>query len=206
MAMGLSRVQYLIMRNLKLSFLFVLISYVAFAGEHKLGIRNYSQPLKRFEDSEGGNFWDNVRFGGNIGLQLGNPTNILISPSMAYVPQADFLDEKLMIGLGVTYIYSKVKYADVNYSSNIYGGRVFGRYLITDNIFAHLEFESLNAPNYVKVSNSRTWVNSFFVGGGYQQSIGNRGGFSVSILYNLAWTPTNIIYSSPWNIRFGVMF
>jgi hypothetical protein len=125
---------------------------------------------------------------------------------MAYVPQADFLDDKLMIGIGVTYIYSKVKYADVNYSSNIYGGRVFGRYLITDNIFAHSELESLNAPNYVNVSNDRTWVNSFFVGGGYQQGIGNRSGFTVSILYNLAWTPTNIIYSSPWNIRFGVMF
>lgn len=194
------------MKHLRLLFCFVLISQSAFAGEFKLGIRNYSQPLQRLEDSEGGNFWDNVRFGGNIGLQLGNPTNILLSPSMAYVPQADLLDEKLMIGIGVTYIYSKVKYADVNYSSNIYGGRLFSRYLITDNIFAHTEFESLNAPNYINVSNDRTWVNSFFVGGGYLQSIGDRSGFSVSVLYNLAWTPSNIIYSSPWNIRFGVMF
>jgi hypothetical protein len=194
------------MRYLKILFLFFILTQSAFAGKYELGIRKYSQPLQRFEDSESGNFWDNVRLGGNIGLQLGNPTNILLSPSMAYVPQADFLDDKLMIGIGVTYIYSKVKYADVNYSSNIYGGRVFGRYLITDNIFAHSELESLNAPNYVNVSNDRTWVNSFFVGGGYQQGIGNRSGFTVSILYNLAWTPTNIIYSSPWNIRFGVMF
>jgi hypothetical protein len=194
------------MRYLRLLFLFFILSESAYAGEYKLGIRNYSQPLQRFEDSEGGIFWDNVRFGGNIGLQFGNPTNILLSPSMAYVPQSDFLDNKLMIGIGITYLYSRVKYADINYSSNVYGGRLFGRYLIIDNIFAHTEFESLNAPNYVKISNNRTWVNSFFVGGGYQQSIGNRSGFSITVLYNLAWTPTNIIYSSPWNIRFGVMF
>jgi hypothetical protein len=193
------------MRYLKILFLFFILTESVFAGEFKLGIRNYSQLLERFENSEDGNFWDNVRFGGNIGLQLGNPTYILLSPSIAYVPQADFLDEKLMIGLGATYIYSKVKYADVSYSSNIYGGRIFGRYLITDNIFAYTEFESLNAPYYINISNDRTWVNSFFVGGGYQQNIGNRSGFTVSILYNLAWTPNNIIYSSPWNIRFGVV-
>ena len=111
------------MRYLKLLFFFALIPHVVVAKEYKLGIRNYSQPLRRLDSSEG-NFWDNVRFGGNIGLQLGNPINILLSPSMAYLPQADFLDDKLMLGVGASYIYSRVKYADVNYSSNIYGGRV----------------------------------------------------------------------------------
>jgi len=193
------------MRKLIWASLFLFPNFI-FAESSFVGLNQYKLPALKLEELPASNFWDNVRFGGNIGLQLGNPINILLSPSMAYVPQADFLDEKLMLGIGATYIYSRVKYADVNYSSNIYGGRVFSRYLITNNIFAHAEFESLNAPNYVNVSNNRTWVNSFFVGGGFQQSIGDRSGFTVSVLYNLAWTPTNIIYSSPWNIRFGVIF
>ena len=188
-----------------LKVLLFLTSISGFASSSRPSLQNYSYPFMQME-GEKTSFWDNVRFGGNIGLQLGNPINILLSPSMAYLPQADFLDDKLMLGVGATYIYSRVKYADVNYSSNIYGGRVFGRYLITNNIFGYTEYESLNAPNYLNVSNDRMWVNSFFVGGGYQQSIGERSGFTVTVLYNLAWIPTNIIYSSPWNIRFGVIF
>jgi len=184
----------------------LMLSKLAFAAEPKLGICNYKLPLNRLENGAESNFWDNVRFGGNLGLQFGNPTYVLLSPSIAYIPPAEILDEKLMLGLGVTYIYSKVKYADVNYVSNIYGGRLFARYLVTDNLFAYTEYESLNAPNYINDNSQRTWVNSFFVGGGYLQSVGGRGGFSVTVLYNLAWTPNNLIYSSPWNIRFGVMF
>lgn len=184
----------------------LILSKLTFAAGPKLGMYRYKLPLAKLENINKPDFWENVRFGGNLGLQFGNPTYVLLSPSIAYIPPAEILDEKLMLGLGVTYIYSKVKYADVQYVSNIYGGRVFARYLVTDNLFAYTEYESLNAPNYLNDNSQRTWVNSFFVGGGYLQNIGGRGGFSVTVLYNLAWTPNNLIYSSPWNIRFGVMF
>ena len=194
------------MRHLKLLFLFLLISESIFAVKPKLGIHNYLQPSHRFADDEGANFWDRVSFGGNVGLQFGNPTNILLSPAVGYTPKANYLNNRLMMGLGITYMYSRVKYIGENYQSNIYGGRTFLRFLITENVFAYTEYELLNSPNYLVDNNKRAWVNSFFVGGGYLLRFSGRGGITIMALYNLAWTPTNLVYASPWNIRIGFMF
>jgi len=186
-----------------LSFSLAIVTQ-AIAIQPKLGLKCYSMPFKLM--AKGGSISDRLQFGGNIGLQLGNPTTVLVSPSIGYVPSAEWFDDRLMYGLGITYIYSKATYSDYNYESNIFGGRVFSRVLVTENIFGYSELEFLNAPNYYIQDRSREWVTSFFVGGGYLMPFSDKGGVSITVLYNLAWTPNNIIYSSPWNIRFGVMF
>ncbi|MBC7389280.1 MAG: hypothetical protein H7329_08730, partial [Opitutaceae bacterium] len=144
-------------------------------------------------------------FGGNIGLQIGNPTNILLSPAIGYIPKGKLFNDKFMIGVGATYMYQKIKYTGVNYEANIYGGRTFARYIIYQNFFAYLEHEFLNAPVFVGSGRERQWVNSVFLGGGYLLKLTEKGGVMISVLYNLAWTPIHPLYSSPWTVRVGFM-
>jgi len=181
-----------------------LFQFKILAGNNPKSFHKYPSKMHHVQMTK--NAWDRIRFGGNFGLQFGNPTTILASPSLGYVPSAEWLDDKLMWGLGLTYIYSRFKIYSGNSESNIYGGRIFGRYLVHDNVFVYSEMEYLNATNFYLTMPRREWVTSFFVGGGYLMPISNRGGISVTMLYNLNWTPTHLIYSSPWNVRFGVMF
>jgi hypothetical protein len=171
----------------------------------KLGLKHYN--ILRDDNPRGEeSFWSRVSFGGNIGLQLGNPTNILISPSLGYIPKAEFLDNKLMLGFGVTYMYYRIRSAGFTSEANIYGGRLFARYLILPSIFAYSEFESLNAPNFALARSPREWANSLFLGGGYLMRISERGGgIMITALYNVLWDYNHIIYSSPWNFRLGFM-
>ena len=136
-------------------------------------------------------FMDRVFFGGGLGLQFGTLTLIDVSPVIGYR-----VTERFEAGLGFTYKYYKYKdyYVDLNtgtsydLKSNILGGSVFGRYHITESIFAHAEYETLNYryEDYYSyggsiLSDKRTAViNSIFIGGGYRQPISER----VILLYH----------------------
>jgi len=84
-----------------LSFSLAIVTQ-AIAIQPKLGLKCYSMPFKLM--AKGGSISDRLQFGGNIGLQLGNPTTVLVSPSIGYVPSAEWFDDRLMYGLGITYI------------------------------------------------------------------------------------------------------
>ena len=187
-------------------FVLLLLSTTTMAtNSFRLGVLGY-RPVSVFakvnQEEPKERFWDRVRFGGNLGLQFGNPTNVLISPSIGYIPKHKYLNDKLMLGLGVTYMYYRYKLTGGNLEANIYGGRMFARYLLTNAIFIYVENELLNAVDYYR-SGERRWINSLFVGGGYLISFSQRGGIMISILYNLSWTPIHPIYASPWNVRIG---
>jgi len=175
-------------------------------------------------------FWHRVSVGGYVSLQVGNVTGIVVSPEV----QVRIVDQ-LYGGLGLSYQYYWYKnyYADtktqqyLNYSSSVYGGRIFFRYYLRSifdnflgNIFAHTEYEYLyyvrpykfDPKGYIldpylnKYSPGRDVVeiNSIFVGGGYQQPIGGRAFIDLMILFNL-----NDTYNSPYTnpvfrIGFGV--
>ncbi len=131
---------------------------------------------------------DRFFFGGSLGLQFGSATYIDVSPLVGYK-----ITEKLHAGLGVTYIYYKVKdsYYNYSYETSIYGGRVFGRYYILDNLFAHTEFEVLNmeVPSEIGGTGNfdyvRDNITSLMVGGGYAQPIGSNAALTLMILWNL---------------------
>lgn len=198
------------MGRLSYIFLISLMAIQAKAAFPKPSVLNYQKKIdlkypKLWED-EGESFWSRVSFGGNIGLQFGNPTNIILSPAIGYIPKADFLNDRLMIGFGITYMYNKWKYYGDTYESNIWGGRLFTRVMILENFFGYAEYELLNSPPYyINVGPSRVWVNSFFLGGGYLMRFSQRGGIMITVLYNLAWRIDNPVYGSPWNFRIGFM-
>lgn len=132
-------------------------------------------------------------WGGNLGLMFGTYTVIDISPLVGYK-----VTEKFHVGTGLTYTYyryredgtyngSSVTTNGFEYSTSVYGGRLFTRYYVLDNIFLHLEDELINLeiPFFSPFSNdvyfSRQWVNSVLVGGGYGYAF-NVDGPAISIM------------------------
>jgi hypothetical protein len=137
---------------------------------------------------------DRLFTGGNMGLQIGNPTMIDISPLIGLK-----ITKHARVGIGATYLY--YKYTDYNavYISNIYGGRVFAQHTIWKNIFAHAEYEVLNGE---WVSTARYNISSVLVGAGFRQLLFANSYLNLMLLWNLTNT-----YDSPYTnpvIRAGV--
>lgn len=145
------------------------------------------------------NFRSRLFYGGGFGLQVGTVTLIEVSPLVGYK-----VTPKLGIGISPTYKY--YSYKPYGYSSrletNVYGGSIFARYMIFENIFAHAEYESLfydsKFPGYLT---QRTQYNSVLVGGGYRQQIGANAAMNLMVLWNLNDTPDSP-YTNPV-IRIG---
>lgn len=121
---------------------------------------------------------DRLFFGGNLGAQFGNYTLINVAP-MGGVKITD----KWSVGTQVTYSYVNINYTNYRYQDHIYGGSLFTRYFLFDNIFAHVEGEALNG-NWAGTG-ERFNVNSLFLGGGYLYRIGNRAGFGITAMFNV---------------------
>jgi hypothetical protein len=141
-------------------------------------------------------FSDRLYFGGNVGFSFGRVTFAEVSPIVGYK-----ITEKLSAGTGVTYIYFK----SGDFSTHIYGGRLFARYLISQSVFAHVEDELLSREIIdFKGERRRIDLNSVLVGGGFRQNISGRSFATIMVLFNL--TPS--IYSPYTNpiIRIGFNF
>ncbi len=90
----------------------------------------------------------------------------------------------------------------------MYGGSVFTRYQILDNVFLHLEDEFINAEFYdpFTTHTKREWANSIMAGGGFLQPIGQRGAFTITALYILNYDANKSIYPGPLVLRVGFVF
>jgi hypothetical protein len=141
-------------------------------------------------------FWKRTFTGGGFGLSFGNITNINLSPQFGYRVTDNF-----WAGVGVTYIYFSERYPGYpKFTTNIYGGRVFLRYIVWKGIFVHAENEMLNLQRYDDLD-KRIWVNSLMAGAGYQQSLGGNSSIYLMALFNFTesqYTP----YINPI-VRFG---
>lgn len=151
---------------------------------------------------ESSGFMDRLYFGGNFGLQFGSFTHIEASPIAGYM-----INQKLSAGVGVIYQYFRIRGNSQvgDYETNIYGGKLFGRYNISQQLFGYTEYENINRDFRLSPSSdlSRIWVPAFFIGGGYFQPIGNRAGVTVMALYNLLHYPGRSPYNSPFVLRVG---
>ncbi|MBK6837470.1 MAG: hypothetical protein IPG90_03610 [Bacteroidetes bacterium] len=127
---------------------------------------------------EKSSFWSNVFTGGNLGLQFGSQTIVELAPILGYK-----FSDNFAAGVGIKYLYYKDNY--YHYSTDIYGGSVFVRRMILENLFAHAEVEVLNmeVPGLYKLV--RRDVTSVFLGGGYRQMIGESSSINILLLYNV---------------------
>lgn len=151
---------------------------------------------------QGPSFRERLFFGGNLGLNFGSLTYIQVSPLIGYR-----ITEKLGAGLGPSYSYfSDNRDKNYKYSTNTYGGRLFGQYRIHESIMLYSEFEVINIeiPDPLSTRLVRENVSSLFVGGGYIQRMGRSSAISLSLLYNVL-EGNYPIYENPL-FRTGFMF
>ncbi len=128
--------------------------------------------------------------GGNLGLQFGTSTYIEVSPLVGYR-----INDKISAGVGMTYQYYHFKDRYYDMQTNVYGGKVFGRYMLTDYLFGHVEYEYLNLEAF-DFYRRRVDVTSLLAGVGYMQRLGGNSAMVATVLYNFTesvYTP----YSNP---------
>jgi len=143
---------------------------------------------------------DKLVVGGGLDLQFGTITSIGITPLVGYLVTDD-----LMVGGVLTYRYFKNDYVIPSYSTSTYGVAPFARYNIFKGLFAHVEYEMLYGEWIYQ--DQPFWLKSFFVGGGYNMPIGDRGFAGVYFLWNL--TEDDRLLYQPYNnptmrVSFGV--
>jgi hypothetical protein len=151
-------------------------------------------------------FWERTRFGGNFGAGFGNGFSFVnVSPRMYYLAT-----EKLWLGTGVTFIWSKDNYYPPPFDQQfVYGFNLSAQYMLFGPIFVQAEYEPLSFervsvnPISGEFAEERVWAQGLLLGGGISQPMG-RGRFFASVLYNVTWTSDiNSYYYSPWVFRIG---
>lgn len=143
-------------------------------------------------------FWQKVRFGGGLGLNLGNGfTNVSVSPTLYYP-----LNEKVTIGSGLNISY--IKNRDV-YNSWIYGGSAIAIFNPIDYIQLSTELEQLrvniNYPTLNGYYENNFWNTALFLGVGYRTQ-----NITFGVRYNVLHKNSNNVYTDAWMPFVRIMF
>ncbi len=132
--------------------------------------------------------WHRVTVGGGLGATFGTITYIEIAPTFGY-----YLTKNIVAGVGANYTYYSDN--DYNYSTSIYGGRIFGEYVFPDlPLLAHVEGEVINLAGF---ANKRINIYNVYVGGGIKQSLGPNSYIFILGLWNLNETKESSYYLQP---------
>lgn len=153
------------------------------------------------QEQEKEKFGEKIYYGGSFGFSFGtNYTFIDLSPLVGYG-----ITERLSAGLGGTYQYVSSGGA----SDSNYGGRVFSRFGLLKNVFAHAEYEMINGiprdlDNFTL--RPRAWLDAFFIGPGYSSHLGGQEGMQIYLLFNLTYDELNTLYNEPYVLRISFTF
>ncbi len=178
-----------------------------------LVLLTFSSGAQFIEKEEKEESWkDRIFLGGNFGLMFGTITDIEFSPQIGY-----YITPKWAAGIGVRYKFYSISksysYYIEPFSTHIYGGNIFTRYTLVQDlgewmhfisntgIFTQAEYEALSLERryfdtYTPEAGGRYIDHAFFIGGGISQSVGKRSSFYMLILYNLNETSRSP-YSNP---------
>ncbi len=165
--------QYYLSKKIVLMFFFTLSSIIATAQGY----------------GNSGDFWNNVRYGGGIGLGFGRDTfNAALSPSAIY--QAN---EQIAFGLGLNFNYSKFQESKLM----AYGGSLLTLLNPIRPIQLSAELEQLRvnrdyAFNGTNIEDNY-WSPALFIGVGYS----NRN-VTFGIRYDLLYDDEKSIYADPF--------
>lgn len=156
---------------------------------------------KEKKDKPKNDAWkENVTWGGNLQAWIGNPTFILVSPTIGYIPFKNF-----NFGIGGIYNYISINTYYGKYSQSIFGTHSYARYIIGDSYFVQCQYDRLRQPDlFSPEPNDKTWVDYVLVGGGFQQSVSDHVALSTSIMFNLTQSDLSI-YPSRLIIQFGIV-
>jgi len=142
--------------------------------------------LAQFSQSSS-DFWNNVRFGGGIGLGFGNNGfNASISPSAIYQ-----FNEQFASGASLSFNYAKFN----EYKFLAYGGSVLSLFNPIPQLQFSAEFEQLRI-NRTIFSQTTTvpdtyWLPAFFAGLGYSTN-----NVTLGVRYDLLYNDNKSIYGN----------
>ncbi len=150
-------------------------------------------------------FASKLMYGGSFGAFFGQQTYIELSPKVAYK-----VNDRLVAGLGLNYIYFSMKDYGQKFVTHIYGPTVFAQYALLSGLFAYGEYNAYNVATYLPLppyTPERVWIGSAPVGIGYYSG-GQIGGVYLSILYDLINDPASPYYNGgmPILLRVGFLF
>ncbi len=201
------------MKRLSLIVIFVISGYLAFcqvpdsstATTPPPATDTIAVPPPKPERS----FSEKFGFGLGFGFWFNSRTSYFeIAPSFAYR-----FPKRLTTGIGYRYIYQHDK--QLNNDLHSHGPNVFARLDLIKRVYFWTEYEYLNnqyfveVPGFDEISRETEGTESWFVGLGFQQSLGRngRGGISIQVLYNILYSQDDHSpYYSEWIYRIGYFF
>jgi hypothetical protein len=162
---------------IKLFFLlfFVTLSCQSFAQQQSIPSESKSD------------FWDNVQFGGGIGLSAGSGyTDITVAPSAIYNFNEYFSAGVSLLG---TYVSSKNYYNSLHY-----GGSLVTLFNPIEEIQLSVELEQIRVNNEYKSINGNFkdnfWNTGLFLGAGYRT-----GSVTIGARYNILYNRNKNVYN-----------
>jgi len=148
--------------------------------------------------TERSSFKDRLYFGGGLDVSFGSNITVLgVSPLLGYM-----ITSKLSSGIGVIYQYYKDNNFD--FSTNIYGGRIFSRYNIFNPFLLYNEYEVISFERSVLSDEGREAVSAYYVGGGISQPLGRNAAITLIVLYDLLHDDFESAQPNPISVRGGV--
>jgi hypothetical protein len=154
---------------------------------------------------------ERIFYGGSFGLQFGSITNIQVSPVVGL-----WVRPRLTVAVGPEYTY----YKDPGNATSIYGANVYTQFFVIQDLnnvvklglhygfFAMAEDELLSLKSSFwkdpPFNSDRFYTNTFMVGGGISQPLGQRSAINLMVLWPLE-PPQYGFYSNP-EIRFNFIF
>lgn len=135
-------------------------------------------------------FWDQVRFGGGLGLSFGDGYfSGTIAPSAVYQ-----FDTNFALGFGLNATFNKQNSV---YKSTILGGSLIGLFNIVNALQLSAEFENLNVNRTydvnLNIGKENFWVPALFFGAGYRN-----GNVTLGVRYDVLYDADNSIYADAW--------
>lgn len=140
--------------------------------------------------SSSADFWNQVRFGGSIGLSFGDGFfSGTLAPSAIYE-----FDQQFALGVGLNGTYNTQKNV---YKSTVFGGSLIGLYNPIQEIQLSAEFEELNVSrnwdDRLAIADENYWYPALFIGAGYRSQ-----NVAVGIRYDVLYDEEKSIYADPW--------
>lgn len=128
---------------------------------------------------------DRLFVGGGLGLSFGDITFINISPEVGVR-----ITDRFAAGIGGIYQYYKDSRFTPDFETSVYGGNVFARYSVFQDIFLTTDFRLLNLEGLQFAGQDtrveRVNVPIWFVGAGYRVSVGSSGSaFLITVMYDV---------------------
>jgi len=139
---------------------------------------------------ENSKFWNQVRFGGGIGLSFGDGFfSGTIAPSAIYEFSPEFA-----LGVGLNGTYNSLK---DTYTSTILGGSVISLFNVIPELQLSAEFEQLNVSRKFDAifaqEDENYWYPALFLGAGFRNQ-----NFTMGIRYDVIYDSDRSIYANAW--------